>query len=160
MAYPEYRNNGFKGNNNYSKENEQKIKLEFLEKGFTDTKGNLREELITIEALEIAKFFKGNKLSNSQLRAFYNEIKAINNRLENNKENFDKIYPMILMIKPKIEYRASKDRNMSGYKDFLNAGIKHIQEENANGKGFETFKNFVIFFEAVVGYCYGEGIVK
>lgn len=47
---------------------------------------------------------------------------------------------------------------MKGFKKFLTEGINYIQTENKTGKGYEAFKNFVIFFETVVGYCYGEGI--
>ncbi len=151
--------------NNYGGYNQKNtksdIELIFIKKGFTDIKGNIREELITEEALNIAKHFKNENLSNSQLRAFFNEIKAINNRLDDKKENFDKVYPMILMIKSKIEYRASKEKKkMEGFKCFLTEAVNYIQKENKAGKGHEAFKNFVIFFEAVVGYSYGVGITK
>lgn len=156
-------NNG--RNNNYQKNNKSfdkpEIELVFVEKGFTDSKGNIREELITEEALNIAKHFKSENLSNSQLRAFFNEVKAINNKLDDKKESFDKVYPMILMIKSKIEYRASKEtKKMKGFKAFLIEAVTYVQKENKSGKGYEAFKNFVIFFEAVVGYCYGVGITK
>lgn len=135
------------------------VKLEFVKKGFTNSDGYIREELITEEALEIAKSFAENRLSNSQLRAFYNEVKAVNNRLDDKKEKFNEIYPMILMIKSKIEYRASKDGNkMRNFKLFLIEAINYIQKQNKIGKGYEAFKNFVIFFEAIVGYSYGLGI--
>lgn len=154
------RKNGFSSRNNNSNDKPD-IKLAFIEKGFTDKKGNIREELITEEALEIANHFKTDRLTKSQLRAFFNEIKAINNRLSDSKENFDKIYPMILMIKSKIEYRASKDKNkMKGFKMFLTEAINYIKKENDSNKGYEAFKNFVIFFEAIVGYSYGVGLAE
>lgn len=146
----------------YSKNDKPDIELNFIKYGFTDEKGNLREELLTKEAQDIAKhLIKEDKLSNSQLRAFFNEVKAINNRLDDKKENFEKIYYMLLMLKSKIEYRASKQndgKKMKGFKKFLTESINYIQTENKTGKGYEAFKNFVIFFETVVGYCYGEGI--
>lgn len=159
MSYNNEQKYGNKGQ--YNKYDKPQIKLNFAEKGFTDSKGNLREELITDEALDIAKYFKKDNLSNSQLRAFFNEIKAINNRLNNDESNFEKVYPMILMIKSKIEYRASKDsKKMESFKQFLTEGVKYIQDQNKKGKGYEAFVNFAIFFEAVVGYSYGVGIVK
>ncbi|MCF0171263.1 MAG: type III-A CRISPR-associated protein Csm2 [Bacteroidaceae bacterium] len=146
----------------YLKDDKPEIELIFKDKGFADIKGNIREDLITKEALSIAKYFKRENLSNSQLRAFFNEVKAINNRLEDN-ENFEKVYPMILMIKSKVEYRASKNdekRKMKGFKTFLIEAINYIQKENKSEKGYKAFKDFVIFFEAIVGYSYGEGITK
>lgn len=147
----------------FSKNNDKTptIELKFIQAGFCDEKGNLREDLITEEAKSIAKVLVEDKLSNSQLRAFFNEIKAINNRLEDKKENWEKVYPSLLLIKSKIEYRASKDKNkMINFKEFLLQAIDYIKNKNKEGKGYETFKNFVIFFEAIVGYSYGFGIDK
>lgn len=141
--------------------NTPEIELNFIKEGFTDKKGYLRENLITEEAQSIAKHFVREKLSNSQLRAFFNEFKAINNRLNDKTENFDRVYPMILMIKSKIEYRASKkgeETKMKGFKKFIVEAINYIQKENKEGKGYEAFVNFIMFFETVVGYSYGEGI--
>lgn len=150
-------------NNNFNKRTEETpvIKFEFIEKGFWDAKGNIREDLITTEAENIAKSFLGdgrNKLSNSQLRAFFNEIKGLNNRLADKEKNWENVYPLVLMVKSKIEYRASKDKKMAPLKNFLLKAIGYIQKENRNGKGYEAFKTFVIFFEAIVGYSYGLGI--
>lgn len=130
--------------------------FEFENKGFTNKKGYLRDELITTEAKDIAQSFKDDKLSKSQLRAFFNETKAINNRLGEDREKFDSIYPLILLMKSKIEYRASKDKDkMKNLKDFILKAISQIQKKKNEGKGYESFKNFVIFFEAIVGYYYG-----
>lgn len=131
----------------------------FSEKGFTDAKGNLREELMTTEAKEIAEYFKNDRLTKSQLRAFYNEVKALKNKLSINKneDKFAEIYPLILMMKSKVAYRASKDkRKMDGIKKFLDHGIDQIQKENKVGKGRKAFENFATFFEVVVGYAYGS----
>lgn len=159
MGYNNYNSSNDRAN--YSKDTKEKIKLDFTNLGFTDKNGNIREELLTNEAYSIAQYLiKGDGLSNSQLRAFFNEIKAINNRLDDKKENFEKIYYMILMIKSKIEYKAStKDgKKLNGFKDFLTEAVEYIRKENKTGKGYEAFKNFVIFFETIVGYCYGLGI--
>ena len=88
---------------------------------------------------------------------------TINGLVLPDNENFEKVYPMILMIKSKIEYRASKNdekRKMKGFKTFLIEAINYIQKENKSEKGYKAFKDFVIFFEAIVGYSYGEGITK
>lgn len=153
-----FNNRGQNNRNNYQN-NIPEIEFNFFKEGFSDKKGNLREKLITDEAEEIAKAFVNNKLSNSQLRAFFNEVKAINNRLNNKEENWDSVYPSILLIKSKIEYRASKDsKKMENFKEFLLKAVAYIQKENREGRGYKAFKDFVIFFEAIVGYSYGLGI--
>ena len=134
---------------------ENKIKFTFEKDGFRDGNGNIRENLITKEAKEIADSFKNDGLSNSQLRAFFNEVKALNNRLgdEENLKKFASIYPLILMIKAKIAYRANKDNKMKNLKNFLDSAVDYIKKENENEKGYKTFKDFVIFFETIVGYA-------
>lgn len=140
------------------------LDLSFFDSKLSDEKGYLKEDIITTIAENIAKVFADvenrgfNKLSNSQLRAFFNEVKAINNRLNDKEENWDSVYPSILLIKSKIEYRASKDSKMENLKKFLLEAIKYIQGENKKGKGYKAFKDFVVFFEAIVGYSYGLGI--
>lgn len=136
---------------------EQRIKYEFEKKGFVNEKGYLRENLVTTEAEEIAESLKF--VSTAQLRAFFNEIKALKNRLasKNTQENFEKIYPLILIIKSKIQYRYAKEpRKLSALKDFLYAGIGEIQKQNKIGKGKEAFENFATFFEIVIGYSYNK----
>lgn len=146
-------------NRNNSQNINPKIEFKFSKNGFSDEKGYLRENLITDEAKEIARAFANSKLSNSQLRAFFNEVKAINNRLDDKEENWKSVYPSVLLIKSKIEYRASKDpKKMEVFKDFLLNAISYIQEKNKTEKGYKAFKDFVVFFEAIVGYSYGLGI--
>lgn len=147
-------NNNFNKGNRGSSHSDQEIEYKFKKHGFVNEKGYLREDLVTTEAEEIAQSLK--KVSTAQLRAFFNEIKALRNRLENNKsdENFEKIYPLILIIKSKIQYRVNKDKNLIPLKNFLYAGIEEIQKQYKVEKGKETFENFAIFFETVVGYSY------
>lgn len=156
-----YNNNNYNSNsNNRNKQDfkSQLIDLKFKKEGYWDNKGNIREDLLTIEAKEVAQSFKNGGVTNSQLRAFFNEIKGLSNRIDGKKENWGKVYPMVLMIKSKIEYRCSKDRKMEALKHFLMNSVAYIQKENRADKGYEAFETFVVFFETVVGYSYGLGI--
>lgn len=155
-------NRSFGKDNNRGKFQEVEREFPFSKKGFVDEKGNLREALMTTEAEQIANYFGEDQLTKSQLRAFYNEIKAIKNKLSISKDEdkFSEIYPLILMIKSKVIYRASRGtprdkKKMNGIKKFLELGIDQIKNENKNGKGREAFENFALFFEVVVGYAYG-----
>jgi CRISPR type III-A-associated protein Csm2 len=144
-----------KGNKKCAKQ--EPIKFEFVEKGYTDEKGNLREELITTEAQDIAKKLYNQGLSNSQLRAFFNEVKAIKSRINESEELFEKNYPFILMLKSKAEYKyrnnGLKSKITKGFRDFINESVDYIKEN----KSLDTFENFVLFFEAIIGYFYGFG---
>lgn len=129
--------------------------FEFVKKGYLDNKGNIRENLLTIEAEQIANSFY--KVKNSQLRAFFNEIKILKNKINEDEKKWDEIYPMVLMIKSKVVYRCSRNKEIYELKKFLMESIKYIQDQNKLGKGYETFKVFVIFFETIVGYSYKPG---
>lgn len=153
-----FNSKGFRKDSNRGKFQDVEKEFPFAKVGFVDEKGNLREALMTTEAEQIAKYFKDDKLTKSQLRAFYNEVKALKNKLniDKDEDKFSEIYPLILMMKSKVAYRASKDKKkMDGIKRFLDHGIEQIQKENRKGKGREAFENFATFFEVVVGYAYG-----
>ena len=152
-----YNNKGFmQSSKNIQQRQDENDKLPPLV--LVDEVGNLKEVVLTSMAQKQAQKISGSKISTSQLRAFFNEFKAIKNRLDEEGKNFPSIYPMILMIDSKIAYRAKKDRKMEEFKAFINQGIAYIMEENRKGKGFEAFRDFLMYFEAVVGYSYGLGL--
>ena len=116
-----YQNNGNKytDNQNNSKSKVAEIMEEILEKGYKNKETNiLRKELVSIEsekiAIELTK--SKEKLSNSQLRAFFNEInklklKYIKNDRNDEKENQEELGNLaieLLILKSKLEYRRGK----------------------------------------------------
>jgi CRISPR type III-A-associated protein Csm2 len=122
----------------------------------------MNPELLDKTAREKAKQFfdtdnRGRTIyvSSHQLRKFYNEVKNLEKKLKVN--DWDIIYPMVKMIKSKIAYATSdsKIKNTERklyrkFKDFLVEGIDSIQDQ-------KDFHAFCKYFEAVVGYYYGEG---
>ena len=135
-------------------------RYEFSKKGYVNSDEILRGDLITVEADEIGGILAVKaKLSNSQLRAFYNEVKALETKIGDKVENFPKNYPMILMMKSKAAYKKGSQSSKIPleFKDFIDENIDLIKKRNGEGKGKQAFDNFVIFFEAVVGYFYGHG---
>ncbi len=146
-------------NNNASKNSKETMKFDFSEKGFLTEKGIIREELITTEAKEIAKEFVKKGLSVTQLRAFFNEVKIIKNRLKSDGTNYDKEFPLILLVKSKAEYKSKAKRAKipEVFKNFLIASVDRIWKDKKEGKGKEIFDAYILFFEAIVGYFYGAG---
>ena len=110
----------------------------------------IREELVTTKAEKWAKsFIRGMKMH--QLRRFYNEVKSLEAKVEAG--DFDKTLPLIRMLQSKVAHACPKrgERKVPPeFKDFIDECIKAIRNE-------EDFKAFVLVFEAVVGYFYGEG---
>jgi CRISPR type III-A-associated protein Csm2 len=112
------------------------------------------KDLLGNEAERLAEeITRSKKLTTSQIRNFYSEVKNIENLLKANNNLWEKLYGRIKLIKAKAIYNANrgqKSLNISKeFKEFICQAIDKITPDE-NGK-----KNFTIFcqlFEAVVGY--------
>jgi CRISPR-associated protein Csm2 len=132
---------------------------------YFDGKGNFRAEMLDEEAEQIAKSFvvtfqdrnnnirvdNKKSLSSAQLRRFYGDFKSLEKKVE--KQDFDKVKPLIKMVKSKASYAANPQNQKipARFKDFLIDNVNSIN----NRKEFEAF---MLHFEAVVGFYYGMGI--
>ena len=130
---------------------------------YFDDAGTIREELLDAKAEEQAKEFvkysrqgdrvdRRNSLSSAQLRRFFSEFRQLEKRV--NTVGFDKVKPLIKMVKSKANYSAnpSNPKIPKSFKDFLVSNIDDIN----SGQDFEAF---MLHFEAVVGFFYGiEGV--
>ncbi len=135
---------------------------------YFDDKGNLKPEWVTDEAKNVAKSFyvkyfnkKKNKedidekksLKNAQLRKFYGEFKSLEAELnqagDTAEERFLSVLPRIKMAAAKVTY--AKARGVVP-ESFVNWMKQHVAQINS----LEDFKAFLLHFEAVVGFCYGE----
>ena len=159
--------NKYTDNQNNSKSKVAEIMEGILEKGYKNKETNiLRKELVSIEsekiAIELTK--SKEKLSNSQLRAFFNEInklklKYIKNDRNDEKENQEELGNLaieLLILKSKLEYRRGKsgsNKLPENFYIFMKENIDYIVK---NDKKI-YFKDFKTFFETVLGYMYGLG---
>jgi CRISPR-associated protein Csm2 len=116
---------------------------------FLDAEENIRPDLLDREALIIAKEF--SKLSTHQVRRFYDEVKHYKERLDKG-ESFKKIFPLIVMLKSKAKYAATKKKEMAVFYDFINQSIEKIKTEEEE-KQKKKFDAFCLFFEAVYGFA-------
>ncbi len=130
-----------------------------------DEKKILNEVLLDSKAEQVAKtFFRFDRgprpkmVSSSQLRKFYNEVKSLEKKLDN--QSFSMVFPLIKMLKSKVAYATapSKISNRDeqplykNFKEFIVEGIDSIPED-----GEKEFRAFCKYFEAVVGFYYGNG---
>jgi CRISPR-associated protein Csm2 len=131
--------------------------------GYYDTTGTIRSELLDEEAKSLAESFfirnprdpnridKRKSLSSAQLRRFFGEFRQLEKKV--NVIGFEKVKPLIKMVKSKASYAANPDNRKipESFKNFL---IKNINEINTQ----QDFEAFMLHFEAVVGFFYGEGV--
>jgi len=136
--------------------------LSFLKDGYYDTEGNLRPEILDEKALELARCFgpKGgfNKVSSSQMRRFFGDVRELEASLRkknidfgSSKEKHIRGYmATIKMLKSKLAYAKGRGNISHAFAKTLTAAIDQI-------KAPRDFKAFVLFFESIMGFYYGEG---
>ena len=126
---------------------------------YFDESGNVRSDLLDEKAKERAEGFvkmdprnpgklAKESLSSAQLRRFFGELRQLEKRV--NSVGFDKVKPLIKMVKSKASYAAnpSNPKIPSSFKIFLTENIDSIAEK-------KDFEAFMLHFEAVVGFFYG-----
>lgn len=127
---------------------------------FSDEKKNkIRPELLDKEAHEEARKWARSKdrrdnpvFTVSQLRRYFGEVKNLERQMMVLKdEGWDTVFPMVKMLKSKVTYDMRKDNKIPReFKDYIYNCVDSI-------KGKEDFKAFLKYFEASVGFFYGEG---
>jgi CRISPR-associated protein Csm2 len=128
---------------------------------YRDKDGNIRPELLNEEAERSAKSFAEghDRLSTNQLRRFYGDFKQLEKKYKTkagSKEKekvFNEILPLVKMQRSKSEYALARKTITNGFKNFLVENIQFIDN-------WQKFEDFMLYFEAVVGFCYGEGVLK
>ena len=116
---------------------------------FLDADGYIRAELLDKEAQDIAGQFK--RITTHQVRRFYDEVKKYQGLLDKN-EPYKKIKPLIIMLKSKAKYAASKKKEMRIFYEFIKQSIDNIK---TGGEDIEKkkFNAFCLFFEAIYGFA-------
>ncbi len=126
----------------------QPLNMSFLDKGFYQDKEKTKliDNLITTESEKLGKKFADLKLTSSQLRKFFNEVRSIEAQIDG---RFDEQKALILMLKSKVAYSVGKDSSKTPkeFKDFIDACVDKISD-------VKDFNAFMKFFESVVGYYY------
>ena len=154
-------NNGKNQNNNRNYQNSNwknskskvaEIMEGILEKGYrTESKDILRKELVSTEVKNIAE---NMKITNSQLRAFFNELKKLKQKyVDEDEKNLDKLHVELLILKSKLEYKKGGKKITDEFSEFMEKNFDIIIKENT----MQSYKDFLVFFETVLGYMYGLG---
>lgn len=140
------------------------IDWHFLEQGYfvrgpdgerTET---IRADLIDRAARDFGRFFADEeKPSSSQLRAFYNDAKALETKMRGSSafitaEDFRRHEYLVRMLKAKVAYVYGKETGKfvsREFNDFITRCVDAIEDE----KDFEAFMRF---FESTVGFYFGR----
>jgi CRISPR-associated protein Csm2 len=88
------------------------------------------------------------RIPSSKLRDFYDYVVQIKESKD------DKWYLKLMLLKPKMTYHASKEKEGSDKRKALELFNNEISRilDNMDGNNYKHFENFKTFFEAVVAY--------
>ncbi len=121
-----------------------------------DLKTESLRALIEDDSQNTAKLFTDNNLTPTQLRKFYSAFKNIERKYtislsSNDTKVFERLLPQIKLIKAQVTYAESRATGKEKYGlaelcKWLSDAVTSINTE-------EEFKNFLLYFEAVVGYA-------
>jgi CRISPR-associated protein Csm2 len=104
-------------------------------------------------AKEIGRSLKGAGLSMAQIRGIFGTVRRIEMRwTEKASEKAQELaMRQLLLLQPKLEYQARRQKEVRGLKDVLIPAIEQVQGDR------ERFGRFVEFFEAILAYHVAEG---
>lgn len=124
----------------------------YLREGYFDEKGNIRCDLISRMAEEVAERLGNAGVTSAQLRRFFGQVRVIERLLQ--QTTFGEVCPQILSLKAKAANyvgRGSSNEERSRrevFKRFIDQNVDLIIKSPE--KGFN--KGFVPHFESVVAY--------
>jgi len=139
-----------------------KVDKDFMGEGYLKTRPSgqrvIRDDLMTIHAQAYGELFasrdRRNQVSSSQLRAFYGDVKALEQKIAQGGEGaFERFYYLVKMLKSKASYVQGKragGRVSEAFRDYIHKCVDAVETE-------EDFKAFLKFFESTVGFYYGAG---
>lgn len=139
-----------------------KVNPDFMRGGYFKTSPSgqqvVRDDLMTTHAQAYGELFasrdRRNQVSSSQLRAFYGDVKALEQKIgQGGGEAFERFYYLVKMLKSKASYVQGKragGRVSVAFRDYIHKCVDAIKTE-------EDFKAFLKFFESTVGFYYGAG---
>lgn len=112
------------------------------------TKENLTDKIDKANKVAYKIFIE--KDSYTQIRKFYDELLSLQKQVKDLKQNkddesFEKTLPLIYLLKSKAAYAKGRDNIHNTFYEFITFYISNI-------KNSKNLDDFVLYFEAVLGY--------
>ena len=132
------------------------IQKQTLQTIITDPNG---AETLVREANALGKELAKNRLTTSQIRALFGEVRQIEAQWQMGDLQRQKAERRLILLKPKMAYRAKRERGR-GVKELvsvLDPAIDLVIDEKEPQRKQENFQRFVDFFEAILAYHKAHG---
>ena len=103
---------------------------------------------------KLAEGLGKDKLSTSQIRALFGEVRQIQGQWGMGEEQHKLAYRRLVLLKPKMAYRARKEKNRAVEElvKVLDSAVDEVIQEQDSDKQDGNFERFVEFFEAILAY--------
>lgn len=111
-------------------------------------------ELLVKSADKLGQELKGMKLTTSQIRALFGEVRQIEAEWGMGEEARRRALRRLILLKPKMAYRARRERGR-GVQELINVlqpALDEVVREKDTQKQDGNFSRFVEFFEAILAY--------
>jgi CRISPR-associated protein, Csm2 family len=128
--------------------------LECLKSGYFDGNDNLKCELLTSLAEQVARDLGKSGITSTQLRRFFTQVRSIERKL-GQQQDFLALVPQIQCLKPMAANYVGKGNNQwelerrKIFKQFIDLNVELATRDE---KGFSFKKGFVPHFESVIAY--------
>lgn len=113
---------------------------------------------LVLWAQTVGEGLKNERLTTSQVRGFFGEVRQIEAMLGPNPQTIQgEAYKKLVLLKPKLMYQAQRQREqrrneaMGRLADLLTRAIDMVSND------VSRFRNFVDFFEAILAYHKATG---
>ena len=93
-----------------------------------------------------------DKINSAQIRRFFGEVKNLGLRLEQGRP-WTQVEPLFRMLRSKAAYASGSRKIPDEFSAFIADNVTRVKDE-------QDFKAFVLYFEAVLGFAYGKGLVR
>ncbi len=116
-------------------------------------------ELLVKTADDLGKELQRQRLTTSQIRAIFGEVRQIQAEWSMGKEHRTKALRKLILLKPKMAYRARRERSraVEALVDVLDPAVDLVVQEKDPKKQDANFQHFVDFFEAILAYHKAHG---
>lgn len=92
------------------------------------------------------------KINSAQIRRFFGEVKNLSLRLEQGRP-WTQVEPLFRMLRSKAAYARGTNKIPDEFSAFIADNVDRVKDQR-------DFMAFVLYFEAVLGFAYGKGLVK
>ncbi len=113
-------------------------------------------ETLVKEAEKLGGDFARNKMSTSQIRAIFSEVRQIQ-AMWSIDGNRKKALRRFILLKPKMAYRGKKTKVVKPLVEILTPAADLVIAEKDPEKQDANFQRFVEFFEAILAYHKAAG---